>query len=136
MTRDDEVDVQLREQFQSLQRDDAAQAPSFADTIGRARAAAAQGGTRGAARGVSKKRWRWAMVLVPAAAAAGFVALWLGPARAADREFERAVSEWSRAGGQLASPTDGLLAVPGLEYLRRIPPLGTGGLPAERRRTS
>ena len=125
---DDEFDDALRTRFEGLRRADAREAPPFAEMVARARAAAMP---PAAPAPVLRRRRSWAFIAAPLAAAAG-LALWLAPGRAADREFERAVSEWSRTERALASPTDGLLAVPGSEYLRRLPIVGSGA--AERRR--
>jgi ferric-dicitrate binding protein FerR (iron transport regulator) len=130
MSHDDELDRQLRPAFDALRRADAQAAPSFDAMFAAARAqadvqAGVQAGVQAEAQPrVSPRRyWKWAAFAAPLAAAAG-LAIWLVPERAGDREFERAVAEWSRTDRSL--PTDGLLAVPGSEYLRRLPSLGTG----------
>jgi hypothetical protein len=66
------------------------------------------------------------LAATPLAVAAGLAAILLSPSRSAERDFERTVAEWSRVERTLTLPTDGLLAVPGSEYLRRLPVLGTG----------
>lgn len=130
MTHDDELEQQLRPAFDGLRRADAQATPSFEAMLARAREQAA---APREVRDVQSPRraWRWVAFVAPLAAAAG-LALWLVPDRAGDREFERAVTEWSRT--DRALPTDGLLSVPGSEYLRRLPALGSGV--AERRRPS
>ncbi|MBK8250820.1 MAG: hypothetical protein IPK85_26005 [Gemmatimonadetes bacterium] len=130
MTDDDTLEQQLRPAFDGLRRADAQATPSFEAMMARARVPANAHGDVPVA-GARRRVWRWAAIAAPLAAAAG-VALWLGPDRAGDREFERAVTEWSRT--ERALPTDGLLSVPGSEYLRRLPALGTGAV--ERRRPS
>jgi len=145
MSHDDELDRQLRPAFDALRRADAKAAPSFDAMFAAARAQAdaqadvqpdAHAGVQPDAHAdvqprLSPRRyWKWAAVAAPLAAAAA-LAIWLVPQRAGDREFERAVAEWSRTDRSL--PTDGLLAVPGSEYLRRLPALGTGAAESRRR---
>lgn len=132
MNQDDEVEQPLRPAFDALRHADAQATPAFDVVLARARAqasaqarmqsdAAVHRPAREATRSTTRGPWRWVAYAAPLAAAAG-LALWLGPQRAADREFERAVTEWTRA--ERALPTDGLLSVPGAEYLRRLPVLG------------
>lgn len=130
MSHDDEREQQLRPVFDGLRRADAQATPSFEAMLARARALAVVP-VDAPVPHAPRRLWRWAAYAAPLAAAAG-LALWLVPDRAGDREFERAVTEWSRTEHSL--PTDGLLAVPGSEYLRRLPALGSGV--AERRRPS
>lgn len=130
MTHDDELEQQLRPAFDGLRRADAQATPSFEAMLARARVQAVAP-VASPAHQSPRRMWRWAAYAAPLAAAAG-LAVWLAPDRAGDREFERAVSEWSRTERSL--PTDGLLAVPGSEYLRRLPALGSGA--GERRRPS
>ena len=136
MSHDDELDRQLRPAFDALRRADAQATPSFDAMFAAARAQAdAQARAQPDAhadvqpRRSPRRYWKWAAVAAPLAAAAG-LAMWLVPERAGDREFERAVAEWSRTDRSL--PTDGLLAVPGSEYLRRLPALGTGAVESRR----
>lgn len=128
----DETERQLRSTFDGLRCADARATPSFDAMIARARVEAdMRRMPMSGATPAPRRFWRWAAVTVPLAAAAG-LALWLAPARAGDREFEQAVTEWSRTDQPL--PTDGLLSVPGAEYLRRLPALGSGA--TDRRRPS
>lgn len=122
MSQEDELERELRPAFEALRRADARATPAFDAMLARARTqATAPVGV--AVRRAPRRYWRWAAYAAPLAAAAG-LALWLIPARSADLEFERAVTEWSRTARAL--PTDGLLSVPGSEYLRRLPAFGTG----------
>ncbi|MFN0099518.1 MAG: hypothetical protein ACKVS7_12645 [Gemmatimonadaceae bacterium] len=142
MTQDDELEQQLRPAFDALRHADAQATPAFDGVLARARAqaaaqpaaqAVAQAAAQAApqaevavgepARRATRGPWRLVAYAAPLAAAAG-LALWLAPDRAADREFERAVTDWSRT--ERALPSDGLLAVPGSEYLRQLPVLGIG----------
>jgi hypothetical protein len=133
MTPDDPRDALLQSRFAALRDDDARRAPAFADMLARARVAAADRPTAPLVAPPPRAEpaaWRrprtWAFV-TPFAVAAGLAGLWLQPGRVADREFERVVSEWSRTAERSRhSPTDALLAVPGGEYLRRLPALGGG----------
>lgn len=132
MSHDDQLERQLRPAVDGLRRADARATPSFDVMMARARAEADATRVTPTSSPASPRRyWRWAAFAAPLAAAAA-VALWLAPSDAGDLEFERAVSEWSRTERPL--PTDGLLAVPGSEYLRRLPALGSSA--GERRRTS
>ncbi len=75
--------------------------------------------------------WAWG---IPALAAAALAAVMLVPrGDAADQEFEALVADWSRTTQlTMRAPTDGLLAVPGSEYLRFTPSLSqpSFGIPA------
>ncbi|MBC7898171.1 MAG: hypothetical protein H7066_22315 [Cytophagaceae bacterium] len=69
-------------------------------------------------------RWSRRRVLAwgaPLLVAAGLGAILVIPDRLKDQEFDRTVAEWSRTEGTFRSPTDGLLAVPGSEFLGRGP---------------
>lgn len=133
MTAHDDIDDRLRERFARLREADASEAPPFAEMIARARARASQEGpvadsteSVGVVPRTRGVRRRWPLAAIPIAIAAGVAFLFVNPDRAADREFERVVSEWSRTERALSTPTDGLLAVPGSEYLRRLPPFVAG----------
>lgn len=133
MTNDVDVDKKLSNEFANARRVDAGAVPAFGPMLERARAAAAQQPLMPAfAPGVAR-RWRPVRVLAwgsPVLVAAGLGALFVIPDRLKDQEFDRAVQEWSRTQAILRSPTDGLLAVPGSEYLGGIPSLAR---PATRR---
>lgn len=126
----DDLDEALHRHFSALREADRRDAPSFEEMIARARADVAAGqGVAGSDMVAGTRRrhpWRRMALAAPVAAAAAVAAIWLAPGRAADREFERAVSEWSRTERTLDAPTDALLRVPGSEYLRRLPALGAG----------
>lgn len=129
MTSDPDFDKILRRDFTGLQEGDSLRAPDFASMITRARAEVA---TTPAAPVVAIPHRRWSrlgkrlLVVGAPLAAAAAIALWLRPVSAADREFEQAVSAWSQTAARTASsPTDGLLSVPGTEFLRGTPALGT-----------
>jgi len=146
MTVDDELNDRLTRHFAQAREVDARQAPPFGEMLARARSAALEEGGAGedvAARPLTmpvaqqrlrdtRWRWRWALVATPLAVAAGIVAIVLSPARSADREFERTVAEWSRVERAITIPTDGLLSVPGSEYLRRLPAVGAGASASRR----
>lgn len=124
---DDPIDRALQRQFDTLRESDRAVAPDFATMVANARHlsnVAPVTDAPGVAASTRPRRSPWPWV-VPALAAAGLAAVMLVPRPdAADREFESLVADWSRL-TQTASraPTDGLLAVPGSEYLRAIPQL-------------
>ncbi len=125
MTHEYDDDAMHRD-FRALQASDARQAPPFEVMLARARADAAQTApARPVAVRSPWRRWRVLAIGAPLAAAAA-LGIWLRPAAdAGDREFEDAVAAWSRTTAQVSSPTDGLLAVPGTEFLRGTPTLGT-----------
>lgn len=130
MTSEPDFDQALRQGFEGIRKADAERAPDFSVMIARARAeAAAMPVTTpapAASAAVADVRWfrstkRLVLFGAPLAAAAA-LALWFRPVSKADREFEQAVAEWSRTAARTAStPTDGLLAVPGSEFLRGTP---------------
>lgn len=128
MTSEPNFDETLRRGFAGLKDGDAQQAPDFTAMLARARADAAVAPSIGAQ--VDQARWirplrRVLFLGVPLAAAAA-LALWFKPTNAADREFEQAVTAWSETAARTASsPTDGLLSVPGTEFLRGTPLDGT-----------
>jgi hypothetical protein len=125
MTREPDFDETLRRGFQGLKDGDARATPDFALMLARARAA-----TTAAPAAPRRRMWSGRRLLFFGAplAAAATLAIWLRPTSAADREFEQAVSAWTRTAAQTAlSPTDGLLSVPGTEFLRGTPAVGTDG---------
>jgi hypothetical protein len=125
MTSDPDFDETLKRDFRALKESDSLQAPDFALIIARARAEAAAAPpvpTRHSGWSRSAKR---VLIFGTPLAAAAALGIWFRPASAADREFEQAVSAWSQTAAQTASsPTDGLLSVPGMEFLRGTPMLG------------
>jgi ferric-dicitrate binding protein FerR (iron transport regulator) len=134
MTSEPDFDQTLRQGFEGIREADARQAPDFSLMMARARAdaaaTAAAAPTVTATPAAADVRWfrsakRLLAVGAPLAAAAA-LALWFRPVSAADREFEQAVADWSRTAASTAtSPTDGLLSVPGSEFLRGSPMDGT-----------
>lgn len=126
MTDERELDIQLRTRFEAMRRSDAISAPPFAPMLARAISAVAPA-PPAVARITPVRHWsrgglvRWGAPILLAAALA---AIWIVPDSRKDREFERVVSEWSRTEAALRSPTDALLAVPGSEFLGRLPSLG------------
>jgi hypothetical protein len=137
MSSEPDFDHILQHDFRAVQRDDARQAPDFGLLIARARDAAAASATTPPPVTVAAPRWiavrkRLLLVGAPLAAAAA-LASWFRPTSAADREFEEAVAAWSKTAAQTAtSPTDGLLSVPGTEFLRGTPMDGTVARPPRR----
>lgn len=70
---------------------------------------------------------RWGVPLALAAAIAAIVVVPRLPDRAADREFDRLVTEWSRTTEATRhAPTDALLSLPGVGLLGNMPPIGSG----------
>ncbi|MBC7844051.1 MAG: hypothetical protein H7099_17180 [Gemmatimonadaceae bacterium] len=127
MTSEPDFDQTLRRDFQGVKESDALRAPDFALLIARARAEAA------AAPPVLVQGTPWlrsgkrALFIGAPLAAAAALGLWFRPTNTADREFEQAVAAWSQTAARTASsPTDGLLSVPGTEFLRGTPIDGTG----------
>lgn len=133
MTPDDRLDELLQLRFAALREADAGRAPAFTEMMARARAVAAEQPVSPVAlqnERTARHPWRrprnWA-IAAPFAVAAALAGIWLQPDRVADREFEKVVSEWARTAQRArSSPTDALLALPGDEYLRRLPALGGG----------
>ncbi|MEP7381733.1 MAG: hypothetical protein ABI910_08610 [Gemmatimonadota bacterium] len=119
MRGDTELDALLRERFARLKEDDARRTPDFAPMLAQARRSIAD------ARPASRLRvLRWAL---PLAVAAGLTAIVLIPERAADREFDRLVTEWSRTSDATRhAPTDGLLAPATAGLLDGLPAIGSG----------
>lgn len=140
MTAHDELDERLRQHYAASREGDARQAPPFAEMIARARSASPATSASPALAAEAPqvrpalshrtatrpRRWVWALAATPLAVAAALAAILLSPARSADRDFERTVAEWSRLERSITLPSDGLLAVPGSELLRRLPVLSTG----------
>jgi hypothetical protein len=126
MTSESDFDETLRRDFRGLQEGDSLRAPDFGLLMERARAEAA------ASPPVPAHNARWIgsakrmLIFGAPLAAAAALGIWFRPASTADREFEEAVSAWSQTSAQTASsPTDGLLSVPGTEFLRGTPMLGS-----------
>jgi hypothetical protein len=136
MSNDAESDPVLQQLFAAERARDAVRAPSFASMRDAARREVADAEhapltiERGSAdvRVVpSRRSWLWA---APILVAAGLAIAILRPEPAsqqsADREFEALVSEWSRTTAiTQSSPTDRLLALPGAEFLRGTPSVGS-----------
>jgi len=146
-------DGELQELFRGLRAQEGETVPSFASMVARAREAAAEepadpqeggeelrggsplpgappvrewapagGTTPRPPRGGGRMRW-----IPPLVAAAVVATLLISQRGRDDREFDRLVNDWSRtAQVALQSPTDRLLAVPGSQYLRSVPQLGSG----------
>lgn len=130
----DDGEEGLREGFRRLREEEARAAPSFAAMMARARSGTLTGeeipGAPPAPTStedtLSVRRNRWIRWLPPLAAAAALSTLLLSGSREADREFDRLVTEWSQTSRvALHSPTDRLLTVPGSQYLRSLPTLGS-----------
>lgn len=133
-----ETDDTLRERFATLRATDARVAPAFGAMLAQARrasprvAAPVDHAMVARVAGVSPiartpRRWRRVAWLTagPLLTAAGFAGVWFNAERQADREFEHLVTEWTHTENQaLRSPTDGLLVLPGNEYLRSVPSVG------------
>jgi hypothetical protein len=140
------VEDALQRQFDALRREDVRQTPPFAAMFARAQATAddvsgqaietvhraSAGSNRSSARPWSPGRiLAWS---APFLAAAGLAIVLLQAESAADREFDQLVTEWTRTSAITRhSPTDGLLALPGSEYLRGMPTID-GGLRTPRTR--
>ncbi len=123
MTSEADFDQTLRRDFQGLKEGDALRAPDFALLIARARVEAAAAPPAPAPQVTPWLRSGKRVLLfgVPLAAAAA-LGIWFRPTNAADREFEQAVAAYSQTAARTStSPTDGLLAVPGTEFLRGTP---------------
>ena len=120
----------LREGFREVRARDEERAPSFQAILRRAREEAADpaltvvSGKDAPPSRAPRRLLRWG---APMAAAAVLATLLVTGDRHANREFDRLVNDWSRtAQVTLRSPTDGLLTVPGSEYLRSVPAVGSG----------
>lgn len=150
---DERFEQSLREGFQSLRTTDAAHTPPFAPMFAQAaaeaevrpRALRPTAPRRGTAATTDRTpSWRSARTLAwatPMLVAAGLALVVLSPERraqrAAEQEFEALVSEWTRTATQATQlPTDGLLSLPGSQYLRTMPAIGGGGDASGTRRPS
>jgi ferric-dicitrate binding protein FerR (iron transport regulator) len=126
MTNEPDFDQTLRRDFQRLREDDGLRTPDFGAMLARARADVAAAPPMSAPVAPSVTPWlrsgrRVLLVGAPLAAAAA-LGIWFRPTNAADREFEQAVAAYSQTAARTStSPTDGLLAVPGTEFLRGTP---------------
>lgn len=136
MKGDAELDALLQQRFESQKRHDAQHAPAFEAMLLRARQDAADSvpvvehivalPAPSQPRAARRRIVRWAG---PLAIAAGLGAIYLLSARtaerAADREFDRLVTEWTQTAAATShAPTDGLLSSPGSELLGSMPRLG------------
>jgi hypothetical protein len=118
MIDENELEARLRSHFGGQRAQDAVGAPAFGSMVARARAGVAATPT------VLVPRWTRRRVIAwsaPLLVAAGLGAVLIIPDRLKDQEFDRTVAEWSRTEATFRSPTDGLLAVPGSEFLGRGP---------------
>ncbi len=126
MTSDQDFDETMRRDFEGLRNADAQRAPDFASLMTRARADALATPVIAAPMTYRARSAKRVLMYGAPLAAAAALALWLRPVDTADQEFERAVSAWSETAARTAaSPTDGLLSVPGMELLRGMPVVGT-----------
>jgi len=138
MKGDAELDELLQQRFERQRVHDVRHAPTFEAMLLRARQDAATSvpvvehiravPTPSQPRAARRRVVRWAG---PLAIAAGLGAIYLLSARtaesAADREFDRLVTEWTRTAAATShAPTDGLLTIPGSELLGTMPRLGLG----------
>ncbi len=126
MTDHTERDDPLHAEFALLKKSDAMRAPAFGTMLQQAKlAAAAVPAEPARTMVVHRSRRRFVVWGGPILLAAGLSALWVMPRRAADREFDRLVTEWSETTRSARhSPTDALLALPGSEFLGRMPAVG------------
>lgn len=121
---DRQRDPELRALFEAQRQDDASRAPSFAEMMTRARAAAAATpATQPDLR--TRRRREWAGGLAAAAVIAALIVI--PRVRSGDDAFEQAVRSFQSdpALGAWQSPTDGLLNLPGDRLLSTIPTVGT-----------
>lgn len=122
MTSEPDFDQTLRRDFQGLREGDALRAPDFGLMIARARVEAAAVPPAPPQRTPWLQSGKRVLLFGAPLAAAAALGIWFRPTSAADREFEQAVAAWSQTAARTAtSPTDGLLAVPGTEFLRGTP---------------
>ena len=127
MTSEPDFDQTLRRDFQGLKEGDSLRAPDFALLIARARAEVAATPPVPAQETPWLRSWKRVLLVGAPLATAAALGIWFRPTSAADREFEQAVAAWSQTAARTASsPTDGLLSVPGTEFLRGTPIDGTG----------
>ena len=144
MKDDAELDERFLQRFAALKAEDRGALPPFGPMLARARVqvddtrpltvVVERAPAALAAPAWHRPQRRLLIWAGPLLAAAGLGAIWILPQRAADREFDRVVSEWSRTSAAThRSPTDGLLALPGSEFLGGLPPVGTGPGGAGRR---
>lgn len=137
MTDELQTDRVLRQLFEAQRERDAASAPAFAamrDAARRMAEAADNVSTHhipvDARPGRIRPLRRALLWGAPLLVAAGLAIAILRPETAAnqsaDREFEALVSEWSRTAALTQrSPTDRLLSLPGSEFLRGTPSVGS-----------
>ncbi len=157
MKGDNEGDALLEQRFARLRAEDAERAPDFSAMIAQARgvvearaldarrqtADAVVGSvtdlqprathrslpsTERASRAITPRRaLRWAIPLAAAAGLAGIAYIPRQHDRAADQEFDRLVSQWSRTSDATRNaPTDGLLATPAIGLMQNLPAIGSG----------
>ena len=126
-----EVNHMLQRRFAALREGDAREAPAFHAMFARGREAAESPAvtTPSVPRPAQPARAGWRRVVLytagPMLTAAGLGAVWFNANRRADREFMDAVNAWSATSEKaLRAPTDGLLVLPGDEYLRTVPVVG------------
>lgn len=120
MIDESELEARLRSHFVAERAGDAAAAPVFGPMLARARSDVVATPTLLAPRWSRMRMLAWS---APLLVAAGLAAILIIPDRLKEREFDRAVQEWSRSESAFRSPTDGLLVVPGSEFLGRGPSL-------------
>lgn len=138
MSNERELDETLRERFETLRAADARVAPDFGAMLEQARREMPDIGQRrdplrfpvvaDEVRTTRQPR-RWGRIALltagPLLTAAGFAGVWFNAERQADREFDQVVMAWTQTAEQaMRSPTDGLLMLPGDEYLRSVPAVG------------
>jgi hypothetical protein len=121
---DRQQDADLRALFAAQRRVDAGEAPSFAETLARARSKAADAGPAVTSRRFRLRRFVYVSGLAAAAAIAGLMVWPRSPSP--NDAFERAVRAFENdpALGAWRSPTDGLLDVPGLQLMTTVPSVG------------
>ena len=141
MTPDDR-DEALRERFQRLRAEETSSAPDFQEMLARAEAEALADRPHSAAdsplatdgqasvgaravpiSGARRGRLRFALTAGTLAAAALAGIMLLRP-DAGDQQFEALVTAYANETGVWRSPTDNLLAVPGMELLNTVPTVG------------
>lgn len=138
---DERLSAHLAESFAALRAGDVRVAPEFSAMFAAARQQSADVATDQvvspehtyphsyATPRTLRTQWQRVALLVgaPLLTAAGIGAVWLNAGRRAEREFEQTVMAWSETSRQsLRAPTDGLLSLPGDEYLRSTPTIGRG----------